>query len=154
MILDRITFDYDSYESGMELSALNCWHTLKRMDVVDDVNVYISTSGRGLHLEALLTERLPADDRQKIRRMFSDDQARVDLDDQRGPIGHATDISWAEKEGNDGERYEVADIWDALDTLEQNRAPDHSRVKAIALHGHKGVHDTRTLNRASLAEGI
>lgn len=152
MIADRLTIDIDYYISNVRLKAIRAYNELQRMDIVSNVDVYVSSSGRGLHLDAHLTDRLTDDERHTLRRFLNDDDKRVNLDIERGAVGHATDIFWTEKKGNEGERQEMTDIWAALDYLEQTRASDHSRVKAVAQHGHKGVHDNRGLNRASLAE--
>ena len=152
MILDRITLDLDYYEQNFQLRALRAYHGLQRLDYVEEVVIHISTSGRGLHIEAHLSEVLTDDRRYTIRRTLCDDSKRTNLDEQRGAVGHATDIYWSEKEGNDGEREQVPDIWSALDRLEANRASDYARVKALALRGRKAVWDTHGLNRASLAE--
>lgn len=154
MLLDRITVDLDYYEPNFRLKALRAYHALRRMDVVDDVVVHISTSGRGLHIEGHLSEILTDDQRERLRRHLGDDSTRTDLDHARGAAGHATDIYWAEKEGNEGGRERVPDIWSALNRLETTRAPDESRVKALAQHGHRAVHDQFGLNRASMAEGL
>jgi hypothetical protein len=154
VILDRITLDVDYYETNFRLKALRAWHALHNLDEVEDVVVHISTSGRGLHIQGHLSKRLPDETRTTLRREFGDDLTRTRLDESRGSVGHATDIYWAEKSGNDGEREEMPDVWAALDRLESTRAPDYSRVKALALHGHRAVHDQRGLNRASLAEGL
>lgn len=152
MILDRLTLDIDYYEPNFRLTAIRAYNGLKNMNLVDDVVVHISTSGRGLHIEGHLTDVLDDDERFVLRRLLNDDDKRCNLDEQRMAVGHAGDIYWDEKEGNDGEREEFDDIWHALDRLETTRAPDTSRVKALALHGHKGVHDNHGLNRASRVE--
>jgi len=152
MILDRITLDIDYYERNFRLKALKAYHGLEALDFVDEVIVHISTSGRGLHIQGHLSEVLDDNERFALRRSLNDDDKRADLDEQRGAVGHATDIYWDEKEGNEMEREEFEDICTALDRLEKTRAPDVSRVKALAQHGCKGVHDQHGLNRASKGE--
>lgn len=153
MILDRITLDLDYYEWNFGLKALRAYYGLQRLDFVDEVVVHISTSGRGLHIEAHLSELLTDERRSVIRRSLHDDSKRTHLDEQRMAVGHAGDIYWSEKEGNDGEREKMAGIWSALDRLEATRASDYARVKALALHGRKAVWDCHGINRPSLAEG-
>lgn len=154
MIADRITTDIDYYEPQFRLKALRVWHALNRMDEIDEVRVHISTSGRGLHIQGLSSTVFADDSREALRRHLGDDPQRSKLDEQRGSVGHATDIFWSEKPGNDTEREEMPDIWAALNRLETTRASDHSRVRAVAQHGHRAVHDQHGLNRASMAEGL
>ena len=151
MIVDRLTIDIDYYEPNAEMRALRAYHGLRRLDIVDNIEVHVSTSGKGIHIEGHLSERLSDDERYALRRGFCDDTKRVDLDEERGAVGHATDIFWTEKAGNDGERQQVDDIWAALDWLERGRS-DASRVEQAAKHGRKGVWATTGFNRASLAE--
>lgn len=153
MILDRITVDIDSYVPNAHLRALRAYYELRRMDIVDEVIVHVSTSGKGLHIEGLLSEVLTDEQRLTIRRDLNDDAARAHLDELRMAVGHAGDVFWAEKEGNDGEREQMPDIWSALDRLEATRASDYSRIKALALNGRRAIWDTHGLNRPSLAEG-
>jgi len=152
MILDRITIDIDHYVPSHRLKALETYHALKRMDIVDDVVVHISTGGSGLHIEGHLNEVLSDDERLALRRSLHDDDQRTHLDEERGSVGHATDIYWSQKDGNDGERERMPGIWAALDRLEATRATVHARVKALAQHGRKGCWDTHGLNRPSLVE--
>jgi hypothetical protein len=154
MIADRLTLDIDSYIPNFRLVAIRAWYALQRHDEVTEVTTHVSTSGEGIHLTAHLTTRLDQDTRMQLRRTLGDDQKRVDLDIERGRVGHATDICWTQKAGNDDERREMRDIWAALDHIEHQRASAHSRVKALSQHGHKAVWDTHGINRASLAEGI
>lgn len=152
MIRDRITLDIDGYIDNMGIVALRAHSALTRMDAVESVDVYVSTGGRGIHLDAALNERLSAAQRQEIRHTLGDDPARTRLDTERGQVGHATDIFWTEKAGNDGDRRHVSSIWAALDCIERSRAPDSARVKALAQHGRKAVWDTHGINRASMAD--
>lgn len=152
MILDRITIDIDAYEPNFTLRALRAYHGLQTLSPVDEVIVHISTGGRGLHIEGHLSELLDDDARHALRRDLCDDTNRTALDEARGAVGHATDIFWNQKDGNDGERERMADIWHALGRLETTRASGYARVKALALHGRKAVYDTHGLNRPSLAE--
>lgn len=155
MIADRVTIDIDHYVPSAGLKALRAYYTLQNHRLVDEVRVHVSTGGKGVHVQGYLTERLEDDERDALRRSLNDDTKRADLDRQRGDVGHATDIYWDEKDGNDGEREEVPDIWSALDRIEANRASDLSRMKAIQKHGHKGVWDLHHgPSRASLVEGL
>lgn len=152
MILDRVTIDLDAYVPAFQMKALRAYHGLQRLDAVEEVVVHISTSGQGLHIEGHLSEVLTDEQRFEIRHDLHDDAKRTYLDEQRMAVGHAGDIYWAAKEGNDGERERMPDIWAALDRLEATRATDHARVKALAQHGRKGVWDVHGLNRPSLAD--
>lgn len=152
MITDRVTVDIDYYVPSARLKVVRAYYALRNHSLVTEVRVHVSTSGKGFHLQGYLSERLSDSQRDALRQALHDDEQRAQLDNKRGSVGHATDIFWTEKDGNDGERLEVADVWAALDYVEMNRATDHSRVKAIAQHGHKAVWDTHRLNRASLAE--
>lgn len=152
MIADRVTIDIDSYVPRNRLLAIRAYYALVRRDDTEQVLVHVSTSGRGIHLTAHLSERLSREDRTELRRHLCDDQARIDLDIERGDVGHATDICWSKKAGNDGERQEMPDIWAALDHIEKRRATPHSRAQALAQNGRKAVWDVHGINRASLAE--
>lgn len=152
MILDRITIDIDHYECNAHLKAIRAFYALQNHEKVKNVIVHISTGGKGIHLEGHLTEIFTDDDRLQLRRHLCDDAKRTHLDEERGAVGHATNIFWSQKDGNEGERERMPDIWAALDRIENTRASDHARVKALAQHGRKGVWDTHGINRASLAE--
>lgn len=154
MIADRVTIDIDHYEPNARMKAIQAYHGLQNAPTVDEVRVHVSTGGKGVHIQGLLSERLTDAQRDSLRRTLHDDAKRADLDQQRGAVGHATDIYWAEKSGNDGEREEMPDIWAALDRIEATRASGYSRVKALAQHGRKAVWDTHGINRASLAEDV
>lgn len=154
MILDRVTIDIDHYVPSFRLKALRAYYALQNLDVVDEIIVHVSSSGQGIHIEGHLSEILTDDERMQIRRTLNDDDKRCDLDEERGANDHAIDIYWTEKDGNEGERERVPDVWAALDRIEATRAPDQSRVKALALHGRRAVWDTHGINRASLAEGV
>lgn len=152
MILDRVTIDIDHYEQNAHLKAVQAYYGLKNHAKVDEIVVHVSTGGKGIHLEGRLTERFSDDERMALRRSLNDDDKRANLDEERGAVGHATNIFWDQKDGNDHERVEMPDIWAAIDRVEANRADDYSRVKALALHGRKAVWDTHGLNRPSMAE--
>lgn len=153
MILDRLTLDFDHYESQMEMRAVRAYYGLQRLDIVDEVSVHVSTGGKGLHIEAQLSEVLDEDTRFALRRGLNDDDKRVDLDEVRMALGHAGDIFWSEKEGNDGEREEMAGIWPALDRLEATTGSGYSRVKSLSKHGRKAAWDTHgPFSRPSIAE--
>jgi hypothetical protein len=153
MILDRLTIDIDAYEANMEIKAIQAYYGLSNLDIVEKIVVHVSTSGRGVHLEGHLSEMLSEDERYALRRSLHDDTKRTDLDEERGEAGHATDIFWSEKDGNEGERERVPDVWAALDRIEGNRS-DYNRVKSLAQHGRKGVWATHGLNRPSMADDL
>lgn len=152
MIVDRVTIDLDAYVDDFQMKALRAYHGLARLPNVEEVVVHISTGGRGLHIEAHFSEVLDDDARFRLRRNYRDDSTRAHLDEQRTSVGHAGDIFWSEKSGNDGSRERMPDIWAALDRLERTRAPDPARVKALAQRGRRGVWDTEGIDRASKAE--
>jgi len=153
MIPDRITIDLDAYAHNFTLKALRAYYQCSRLDVTEEVIIHISTGGKGLHIEAHFNEILSDEERYRIRRTLADDNKRTDLDEQRGAEGHATDIFWSEKAGNDHERERMDGIWAALDRLESTRASDPSKVKALALHGRKAAWDTHgSFDRPSRAE--
>lgn len=152
MIRDRITLDIDSYQPMFELTAIRAYYTLERLRAVAETTVYVSTGG-GIHIDASLTRSLSASERTQIRTHLNDDEKRLSLDCERGMAGHATDIFWSQKDGNDAERQEYADIWGAIDHIEKS-CTDKSRVRALSKYGHKGVSATHRINRASLADGL
>lgn len=152
MIQDRVTIDIDYYVPNAALKAIRAYYALSNHDAVYEVVTHVSTSGQGVHVEGHCDRILDEHDRDALRGALHDDEKRHELDEERGDVGHATDIYWSQKEGNDGERERVEDVWAALDRIEHNRASDYSRVKALALRGRKAVWDTHGLNRPSLAE--
>lgn len=152
MIRDKLTIDIDHYERNARLRALRAWYALHRLDVVDEVVVAVSSGGKGIHIEGRLSEILEAEERKKIRMNLCDDAKRAHLDGERGDVGHMTDIFWTEKDGNDGERERVEDIWAAFDRIERAPRNPHKEAKAVAKHGHKAVWRTHGFNRASLVE--
>lgn len=138
----RISVDLDAKDysaEGFRMKAVQTWHNLQRD--ADDVDVHVSSSGLGLHFVAWFDRRLAFHEEVAMRRAAGDDPRRVDMDVQRWFQGLYTGVLFEEKSNrpHDKERR-FHDVYAALDFVDEQR-DDHSRVKRLAIDGHKGAPD-------------
>jgi len=137
---DRFTVDLDAKGGGLEDRAVRSWYYLR--DVADAVDVHVSSSGKGLHLVAYLTEPMAFYRKIEHRRAAGDDARRVDMEIQRWQAGLQVDVIFQDKDGGSGEDVNVKerrfrDVWDALDHIRAQR-DDVARLDRLAEYGHKG----------------
>ena len=137
-VFSRVTLDFDRYAPRFALNAIRAYHALE--SDADEVEVAVSSSGRGVHLTGLYGHLLDDDEKEQLRRTLADDPNRIHMDTERGAIGHTTDVFWHEKDGNDGQRQTgFATIYDALDHIYETERTDEQRMNALANHGHKAI---------------
>ena len=137
-VYSRVTLDYDRYAPRFALKAISGYHAL--CNDADDVEVAVSSSGRGVHLTGLYGRLLDDDYKEQLRRTLGDDPNRIHMDTERGAIGHTTDVFWHEKEGNDGQRQTgFATVYDALEYIYETERSDYQRMNALANYGHRAI---------------
>lgn len=150
-VYSRVTLDYDRYAPRFALNAIRGYHAL--LNDADEVEVAVSSSGRGIHLTGNYGRLLDDSEKEQIRRTLADDPNRIHMDSERGGIGHTTDVFWHEKEGNEGVRQTGFEtIYDALDYIYETERSDHQRMNALVNHGHRAV-SRPDCPRPSLAHG-
>lgn len=114
--LCRVTVDIDSYHYDFELKAIRAYYNAQAAGAVD-VDVRISSSGRGIHIIAWFSEILTHHQKMRLREALGDDPNRVRMDEIRGNAGHTTEVLWTQKGGRENETG-FSDIWHALETIE------------------------------------
>lgn len=136
----RITVDLDAKEYGhneFRMRAIRTWHNLR--DEADDVEVHVSSSGRGLHFVAWYVEDIPFYVEIGLRRMHGDDPRRVGMDCERWYNGLYTGVLFDEKSSRPMTKERgFIDVYDALDFIAAQR-DDHDRMARLANFGHKGA---------------
>lgn len=135
----RITVDLDAKHhppAEFRLKATRTWHNLQH--VAEVVEVHVSSSGKGLHFVAWLTERLEFYEQVQLRREMGDDPRRVEMDVERWLNGLYTQVLFSRKDSRPFEKERgFRDVYDALDFIDARR-DDHDRMRAVANEGHKG----------------
>lgn len=134
----RITVDLDAKEysaTQFRFKATQIWHNLEGITV--DLEVHVSSSGKGLHFVGWFDEKLPFHEEVALRRQHGDDPRRVDMDVKRWLNGLYTGVLFEEKSNRaHGKERRFKDVYDALDHIDAQR-DDHSRMNALANGGHK-----------------
>jgi|AntRauMinimDraft_3_1070383.scaffolds.fasta_scaffold01995_4 hypothetical protein len=136
----RITVDLDAKEyshNNFRTRAVRTWHNLQHD--ADDVEVHVSSSGRGLHFVAWFEQAIPFHVEIGLRRMHGDDQRRVGMDCERWYNGLYTGVLFDEKSSRPMTKERgFVDVYAALDFIAAQR-DDHDRMNRLANRGHKGA---------------
>lgn len=139
----RLTIDLDAKEfspSAFRLKAIRSWHNLQDMGA--DVDVHVSSSGKGLHLVAWFREPLRFHEQVAIRREAGDDPRRTWMDCQRWLNGLYTDVLFEDKDRREfSKERRFSTIYDALDFIAEYQRDDYQRVKSLVNDGHRGAPD-------------
>lgn len=109
----RVTLDLDSVDES-PIQAIRAYHALQR--AAEEVEVRISSGGRGLHLIGYFTERLDETAKERLRRSLGDDAKRLELDNLRGSAA-TSQVLWTEKDGRTVDT-DFGDVYAALDYVQ------------------------------------
>lgn len=131
----RVTVDVDSYLPDWRFVAVRAYHNLKR--VADEVEVRISSSGKGLHIIGWFEDGLSDDGKDRLRRHLGDDSNRSRLDWGDSPEEAprvTTDVCWTTKYVDSDPQHadmDFEDVWDALDHVRVTEPPDERLRRAV-----------------------
>jgi hypothetical protein len=135
----KVTIDIDPYPAAWEINALRAYYGLQRL--YGEVEVAISSSGKGIHLTAW-TDADPGEvDHKEIRRNLCDDPNRIFLDKMRGKHGLETQVLWTGKSNREGEKERYVDcIHQAIRAVKSElRGSEYDQMRRLANRGHKGA---------------
>lgn len=133
----RVTVDIDSYHPQFQLRAIRAVYNARDAGAVQ-VDVRVSSSGRGIHLVMWFDRMLPQAEKMRLREAWGDDPHRRDMDTVRGDCDHTTNVLWRKKGENTAEVH-FEDIWHALETIEKRSRPPETVPHGFANHGRKSV---------------
>lgn len=136
----RVTVDIDGYVPNWRLTAIRSYYNLSRL--ADDVEVHISSSGRGLHLIGWFRDEQDFPTRLRLRRSLNDDPNRIKMDLERYMNDVYTGVLWSEKSDRESVKdRSFGDIHDAIRHMDMTNTDDADRMQSLAEHGHKGAPD-------------
>lgn len=147
----RVTIDIDPYDPRWRFRALRAAYELQ--SAADEVEVRISSSGKGIHIIGWFDERLDDDAKFRMRRHLTDDPNRIQMDKSRERHGHVKQVLWSWKSGKGSADGDFERIEDVLDHLSKTMYDSGEMLGDFVNHGRKAWSRHRHVS-PSVIQGI